>query len=107
MLWYFANIIYNWLLNLPQLIALLANSGRILQHPYDNLNGSKKNLLTKDVCINQIYLNEEMLPPLYIYIYIYGQAKAKKKARTYIQQLCEDMWCNPEDLPEAMNDREK
>ena len=26
---------------------------------------------------------------------------------TYIQQLCEDMGCNPEDLPEAMNDREK
>ena len=26
--------------------------------------------------------------------------------RTYIQQLCEDMGCSPEDLPEAMNDRE-
>ena len=23
------------------------------------------------------------------------------------QQLCEDTGCNPEDLPEAMNDREK
>ena len=33
----------------------------------------------------------------------YGQAKA----RTYIQQLCEDTGCIPEDLPEAMNDREK
>ena len=32
----------------------------------------------------------------------YGRAKAGKKARTYIQQLC-----SPEDLPEAMNDREK
>ena len=28
-------------------------------------------------------------------------------ARTYIQQLCEDTGCSPEDLPEAMNDREK
>ena len=27
--------------------------------------------------------------------------------RTYIQQLCEDTGCSPEDLPEAMNDREK
>ena len=26
---------------------------------------------------------------------------------TYIQQLCEDTGCNPEDLLEAMNDREK
>ena len=28
-------------------------------------------------------------------------------ARTYIQQLCEDTVCGPEDLPETMNDREK
>ena len=37
----------------------------------------------------------------------YGQTKAGRPARTYIQQLCEDTGCNPEDLPEAMNDREK
>ena len=35
------------------------------------------------------------------------QAKAGRPARTYIQQLCEDTGCSPEDLPEAMNDREK
>ena len=37
----------------------------------------------------------------------YGQAKAGRPARTYIQQLCEDTGCNPEDLPKAMNDRDK
>ena len=37
----------------------------------------------------------------------YGRAKAVRPARTYIQQLCEDTGCRPEDLPEAMNDREK
>ena len=37
----------------------------------------------------------------------YGRAKAGRLARTYIQQLCEDMGCRPEDLPEAMNVREK
>ena len=37
----------------------------------------------------------------------YGQAKAGRPARTYIQQLCEDTGCSPEDLPEAMNEREK
>ena len=36
-----------------------------------------------------------------------GRAKAGWAARTYIQQLCEDTGCSPEDLPEAMNDREK
>ena len=37
----------------------------------------------------------------------YGPAKAGRPARTYIQQLCEDMGCSFEDLPEAMNDWEK
>ena len=37
----------------------------------------------------------------------YGRAKAGRPARTYIQQLCEDTGCGPEDLPEAMNNREK
>ena len=37
----------------------------------------------------------------------YGRAKAGRPARTYIQQLCEDTGCSPEDLPEAMNYREK
>ena len=36
-----------------------------------------------------------------------GRAKAGRPARTYIQQLCEDTGCSPEDLPEAMNDKEK
>ena len=38
---------------------------------------------------------------------IYDRAKAGRPARTYIQQLCEDMGRSPEDLPEAMNDRAK
>ena len=37
----------------------------------------------------------------------YGQAKTGRPARTYIQQLCKDTGCSPEDLPEAMNDRGK
>ena len=32
---------------------------------------------------------------------------AGQPARTYIQQLCEDTGCIPEDLTEAINDREK
>ena len=38
----------------------------------------------------------------------YGRAKAGRPARTYIQQLCEHTGGSPpEDLPEAMKDREK
>ena len=36
-----------------------------------------------------------------------GREKAGRPARTYIQQLCDDTECSPEDLPDAMNDREK
>ena len=37
----------------------------------------------------------------------HGRARAGRPARTYIQQLCEDTGCCPEDLPRAMNDREE
>ena len=37
----------------------------------------------------------------------HSRAKAGRPARTYIQQLCEDTGCSLEDLPEAMNDRER
>ena len=37
----------------------------------------------------------------------YGRAKARQPARTYIQQLCEDTRCSPEDLVGAINDWEK
>ena len=36
----------------------------------------------------------------------HGRAKAGRPARTYIQQICVDIGGCPEDLPEAMNDRE-
>ena len=37
----------------------------------------------------------------------YSREKAGRPARTYIQQLCEDTGSSPEDLAEAMNDRER
>ena len=50
---------------------------------------------------------DELVRDVLLWTPTYGQAKAGRLARTYIQQLCEDTGCNPEDLPEAMNDREK
>ena len=44
---------------------------------------------------------------VYLWTPTYGCAKAGRPARTYIRQLCEDTGCNPEDLPEAMNDWEE
>ena len=50
---------------------------------------------------------DELLSDVLLWTPTYGRAKAGQPARTYIQQLCEDTGCGPEDLPEVMNDREK
>ena len=50
---------------------------------------------------------DELISDVLLWTPACGQAKARRPARTYIQQLCEDTGCSPEDLPEAMNDREK
>ena len=49
---------------------------------------------------------DELIIDVLLWTPTYGCAKAGRPAQTYIQQLCEDTGCNPEDLPEAMNDRE-
>ena len=50
---------------------------------------------------------DEFISDVLLWTLTYGRAKAGRLARTYIQQLCGDRGCNPEDLPEAMNDREE
>ena len=48
---------------------------------------------------------DELISDVLLWTPAYRQAKAGRLARTYIQQLCEDTGCSPEDLPKAMNDR--
>ena len=50
---------------------------------------------------------DELISDVLLWTPAYGLAKAGRPARTYLQQLCEDTGCSPEDLLEAMNDREK
>ena len=49
---------------------------------------------------------DEIVSDVLLWNPAYGQSKAGRPARTFIQQLCDDTGCKPEDLPEAMNDRE-
>ena len=49
----------------------------------------------------------ELIRDVLLWTSTHGHVKAGRPAQTYIQQLCEDTGCCPEDLPEAMNDREK
>ena len=50
---------------------------------------------------------DELINDVLLWTPTYGWAKAGQPAWTYIQQLCENTGCGPEDLPEAMNNREK
>ena len=51
--------------------------------------------------------SDELISDVLLWTPSHGRAKAGRPARTYIQQLCEDLGCSPEELPEAMNDRER
>ena len=50
---------------------------------------------------------EELIRDVLLWTPTHIRAKAGRPARTYIQQLCEDTGCCPEDLPRAMKDREE
>ena len=49
----------------------------------------------------------ELISDVLLWTPTHGRAKAGRRARIYMQHLCEDTGCCPEDMPEAMNDREK
>ena len=50
---------------------------------------------------------DELIRDVLLWTPTHGRAKAGRPARTYIQQLCEETGCCPEDQPGAMNDREE
>ena len=50
---------------------------------------------------------DELISDVLLWTPTHSRAKAGRPAQTYFQQLCEGTGCCPEDLPEAMNDREK
>ena len=47
---------------------------------------------------------DELISDVLLWTPSHGRAKAGWPARTFIQQLCVDTGCSPEDSPEAMND---
>ena len=49
---------------------------------------------------------DELVSNVLLWTPSYGRAKEGQPARTYIQQLCADTRCSPEDLTKAMDDRE-
>ena len=73
-------------------------SGYILSLRYDS---------AKDWTPIYLTISDELIRDVLLWIPTHCRAKAGRPARTYIQQLCEDTGCCPEDLPRAMNDREE
>ena len=49
----------------------------------------------------------ELISDVLLWTPSHGQAKAGQPARMYIQQLCEDTGCSPENLPGAMSNWER
>ena len=50
---------------------------------------------------------DELISDVLLWTPSHGRAKAGWPVRTYIHQLCADTECSPEDLPEAMDDKER
>ena len=50
---------------------------------------------------------DELISDVLLWTPSHSRAKVGQPARTYTQQLSEDMGCSPEDLLEAMNDRKR
>ena len=48
---------------------------------------------------------DELVSDILLWTPLHGWAKVECPAQTYIQQLCVDTGCSPEDLPKAMDDR--
>ena len=92
--------------------AILNKSGR--QHPTRHQLYGHLPPITKTIQVRRTRhaghcwrSRDELISDVLQWTPTYGRAKAGRPARTYIHQLCEDTGCSPEDLPEAMNDREK
>ncbi|KAI8488913.1 hypothetical protein Bbelb_334310 [Branchiostoma belcheri] len=49
---------------------------------------------------------EEIVSDVLLWAPKHGHASVDRPCPTYIQQLCEDAGCRPEDLPRTMEDRE-
>ena len=87
--------------------AILNKSWR--QHPTRHQLYGHQPPITKTIQVRQTrhaghcwWSRDELISDVLLWTPTHGRAKA----RTYIQQLCENTGCCPEDLPRAMNDRE-
>ena len=89
--------------------AILNKSWR--QHPTKHQQYDHLPPITKTIQVRRIrhaghcWKNrDELISDELLWTPTYGRSKAGGPARIFIQQLCEDTGCSPEDLPDAMNE---
>ena len=99
--------------NYTRMLRAILNKAR-RQHPTKHQLYGHLSPITKTIQVRRVRQTghcwrsrDELVSDVFLWTPTYGRDKAGRPARTYIQQLCEDTGCSPEDLPEAMNDREK
>ena len=99
--------------NYTRMLRAILNKFR-RQHPTKQQLFSHLPSITKTLKVRQTRHTEycwrsrdELISDLLQWTLSHGQAKAGRPALTYIEQLCEDTGCSPEDLPEAMNKRQR
>ena len=86
--------------------AMLNKSWR--QHPTRHQLYGHLPPITKTIQVRRTRRSrDELISDVLLWTPTYGRAKAGRPARTYIQQLCEDTGCSPEDLPDREKWRER
>ena len=93
------------------LLAILNKSWE--QHPTKKQLYGHRPPITKNIKIRQTRYaghcwrsRDELISDVHLWTPSHGRSKEGRPVRTYIQQLCADTGCSPEDLPKVMDDRE-
>ena len=91
--------------------AILNKSWR--QHPPNQQLYGHLRPITKTIKIRRtrhaghcLKSRDELISDVLLWTSSHGRAKAARPARNYIQQVCVDTGCSPEDQPEAVDDRD-
>ena len=102
-----------WTLNYRRMLRVILNKSW-RQHPTRHQMYGHLPPITKTIQVRQTRhaghcwrSRDELISDVLLWTPTHGRAKAGRPAWTYIQKLCEDTGYCPEDLPGAMNDREK
>ena len=78
-----------------------------MQQPYGHLRPiTKTSKIRRTRHTGHGRSRDKLISDVLLWTPSHGRKKAGRSALNYIQQLCADMGCSPEDLPEAMEDRE-